>query len=366
MKTILAALAALLPVVASAEAPVVRAPAGAVSGATENNVRVFRGIPYPRPPVGSLRWSPPVAFAPWAGVRAATAFGAACVQPVIPVGIYANAPDRMSEDCLTLNVWTPRTAAKAPVIVWIHGGSLVAGYGHEAMYDGAKWAARGAVVVSINYRLGVFGYLAHPELSAEQGGVSGGCRSRRPDRGAGLGAGQHRRLRGRSRHSTVAGESASRLSVLYLMASPAAKGLFGKAIAQSSYMVSTPELKAARHGMPSAEDTGARIAREVGAGDLKGLRAMEPQALMRAAAAKGFVPWGTVDGKLLPRQLVDTWDRGEQAKVPLLAGFNAGEIRSLRMLLPPGPPTPPHTRRRSGRATSTSPIRSCGSIRRAM
>lgn len=338
MKTILAAIAALLPITAWAQAPVVRAPAGAVQGATDNGVRVFRGIPYAQPPVGALRWKLPVALPAWSGVRPATAFGAACVQPVIPAGIYANPPERMSEDCLTLNVWTPRDADKAPVIVWIHGGSLVAGYGHEGMYDGARMAAKGAIVVSINYRLGIFGYLAHPALSAEQSGRSGNY---------GL-ADQIAALRwvkdniaafgGDPANVTVAGESAGGLSVLYLLASPAAHGLFAKAIAQSAYMVTTPELKAARHGLPSAEDAGSAVMQALGAHDLAAMRAMDAGALSQAAVGKGYQPWGTVDGTLLPRQLVETWDRGEQAKVPLIAGFNAGEVRSLRILLPPKPP----------------------------
>lgn len=338
MKTILAVMAAaLLPAAATAQAPVARPPAGAVAGAIDGGVRVFRGIPYAQPPVGPLRWKPPVTLAPWAGVRPATQFGAACVQPVIPVGIYANPPQRMGEDCLTLNVWSPRNAARAPVLVWIHGGSLVAGYSHEGMYDGARMAAKGAVVVSINYRLGILGYLAHPELSAEQGGRSGNY---------GL-ADQIAALRwvkeniaafgGDPANVTVAGESAGGLSVLYLMASPAARGLFHKAIAQSAYMVTAPELKAARHGLPSAEGAGSAIMQAAGARDLAALRAMDAETLTRAAVAKGYQPWGTIDGVVLPRQLVETWDRGEQAPVPLIAGFNAGEIRSLRMLLPAKP-----------------------------
>jgi para-nitrobenzyl esterase len=337
MKTILAAMAALLPLTAAAQAPVVRAPAGAVKGATDGGVRVFRGIPYAQPPVGPLRWKPPVALPAWSGVRPATTFGAACVQPVIPAGIYANPPQRMGEDCLTLNIWSSRDAAKAPVIVWIHGGSLVAGYGHEGMYDGARMAAKGAVVVSINYRLGILGYLAHPDLSAEQGGSSGNY---------GL-ADQIAALRwvreniaafgGDPANVTIAGESAGALSVLYLMASPAARGLFAKAIAQSAYMVTTPELKVARHGLPSAESAGATVIQALGARDLAAMRAMDAVTLTQSAVAKGYQPWGTVDGRLLTRQLVDTWDRGEQARVPLIAGFNTGEVRSLRILLPPRP-----------------------------
>jgi len=333
-----ASLAAATPVLA--EGPVVRAPAGAVEGRAEGGARVFRGIPYALPPVGAKRWTPPVAVPAWTGIRRATDFGPACVQPRgRNSGIYANPPARMSEDCLTLNVWAPNAATKAPVIVWIHGGALLSGYSHEPMYDAARMAATGAVVVSINYRLGALGYLAHPALSAEADGLSGNYGLR--DQIAAL-EWVRRNIAafgGDPANVTIAGESAGGLSVMYLLASPPARGLFAKAIAQSAYMVTTPELKAARHGLLSAETAGTTLAAALGATDLAGLRAMDAGKLTDAALATGWLPWGTVDGKLLPRQLVETWDRGEQAPVPLIAGFNAGEIRSLGVLLPPAPPS---------------------------
>ncbi|MHA6718672.1 carboxylesterase/lipase family protein [Sphingomonas sp. RS6] len=322
-----------------AQQPTVRAPAGIVQGSREGDLRVFRGVPYAQPPVGELRWRPPAELPAWQGVRKATTFGAACVQPrPQAAGIYTDPPERMGEDCLTLNIWAPRNATKLPVVVWIHGGALVSGYGHAAMYDGAHMARRGVLLVSINYRLGILGYLAHPALSAESGeGISGNYGLL--DQIAAL-----RWVRrniaafgGDPGNVTIAGESAGGLSVMYLMASPAARGLFHKAIAQSAYMISAPELKTARFGMPAAETAGSQIQQALGARDLAALRAMDAEKLTALAAAKGYGPWGTVDGKLLTRQLVETWDRGEQAPVPLIAGFNAGEIRSLRVLLPPAP-----------------------------
>ncbi|WP_084584034.1 carboxylesterase/lipase family protein [Sphingomonas azotifigens] len=324
---------------ARAQAPTVAAPAGVVQGSQEGGLRVFRGVPYTQPPVGKLRWRPPVELPAWQGVRKATTFGAACVQPrPQAAGIYTDPPERMDEDCLTLNIWAPQHAAKLPVMVWIHGGALVSGYGHAAMYDGARIAARGVILVSINYRLGILGYLAHPALSAESGeGISGNYGLL--DQIAAL-----RWVRrniaafgGDPGNVMIAGESAGGLSVMYLMASPAARGLFHKAIAQSAYMISAPELKTARFGMPAAETAGSQIQQALGASNLAALRAMDAEKLTALAAAKGYGPWGTVDGKLLTRQLVETWDRGEQAPVPLIAGFNAGEIRSLRVLLPPAP-----------------------------
>jgi len=320
-------------------APVVNAPAGTVEGKAVGKVAVFRGIPFAQPPVGPLRWKPPVALPAWEGVRKAQSFGAACIQPRSPgISIYTNPPEKMSEDCLTLNIWAPEKAKDAPVIVWIHGGALLSGYSHEGMYDGAKLAARGAVVVSINYRLGVLGYMAHPELSAESpDGISGNYGLLDQIAAlewvkANIGA-----FGGDAGNVTIAGESAGGLSVLYLLASPKARGLFHKAIAQSAYMISTPSLKAERHGEPAAEATGMKIAAALGAKDLAALRAMDATALSDGALKAGYGPWGTVDGKILPRQLVDTFDRGEQAPVPVLAGFNIGEIRSLRILAPPVP-----------------------------
>jgi para-nitrobenzyl esterase len=162
---------ALLAAPAVAQRAVVRAPAGSVEGDTRGVVRSFKGLPY----AGAARWKPPVALPAWSGVRDAKQFGAACVQPRSRGGsIYANQHAAMNEDCLFLNVWTPKSARKAPVFVWIHGGSLTTGSSSEAMYDGTKLAERGVVVVSINYRLGVLGYLAHPKLSAESSeGISG-------------------------------------------------------------------------------------------------------------------------------------------------------------------------------------------------
>jgi para-nitrobenzyl esterase len=321
-------------------AQTVAAPAGSVEGSVQGKVQAFKGIPYAQPPVGPMRWKPPAERPAWTGVRKAIAPGPACVQPRSrAIGIYTNPPAKMSEDCLTLNIWAPREAKQAPVFVWIHGGALVGGYSHEPMYDGMRLAERGgAIIVSINYRLGILGYLAHPELSRESPeGISGNYGLL--DQIAALKWVQRNiaAFGGDPGNVTIAGESAGALSVMYLMASPRALGLFHKAIAQSAYMITTPELKQGRFGLPSAEASGVQAMTALGASDLAALRAMDAEALTQNAATKGYGPWAAVDGKLLTRQLVDTWDHGEQAPVPVLAGFNAGEIRSLRILLPPAP-----------------------------
>jgi para-nitrobenzyl esterase len=244
----------------------------------------------------------------------------------------------MSEDCLTLNIWAPVDAHKAPVFFWIHGGSLTWGASCEPHYDGTRLAERGIVVVTINYRLGILGWLAHPELSAESSlGISGNY---------GL-LDQIEALRwvkknigtfgGDPSDVTIAGESAGALSVMYLMAAPAARGLFTKAIAESAYMISSPELKQRKYGSPSAEESGLTLVNQLHAPSIAALRAMDPGRLTEAAAAVGFGPWGAIDGHLLPRQLIDAFDKDEQAPVPILAGFNSGEIRSLRFLAPSPP-----------------------------
>lgn len=319
--------------------PIVAAPAGAYMGAAEGDIRVFKGIPYAAPPVGPLRWKPPQPLAPARTGLKVTEYGPPCVQPVSPVkGIYSQDLGAQSEDCLSLNIWTPKDARGAPVLVWIHGGSLWAGSSREALYDGARMAERGIIVVSINYRVGVLGYLAHPELSAESAdGISGNYGLQ--DQIAALKWVQANiaSFGGDPANVTIAGESAGGLSVMYLMASPPARGLFARAIAQSAYMISTPALKVAAVGETSAEEAGLRLARTLQKPNLALLRAMDARQLTDAAAVSGFGPFANVDGKYLARQLVETFDRGEQAPVPILAGFNSGEIRSLTILLPPVP-----------------------------
>jgi para-nitrobenzyl esterase len=330
------ALLAAAPTFAQAPGPVVDAPAGAVQGAAAGDIRVFEGIPYALPPIGALRWRPPMPLPRWK----ATAFGPACVQPQGgPPSVYSPAaPLPVSEDCLTLNIWAPAHAEHAPVFFWIHGGALLTGSSREALYDGRKLAEQGVVVVSINYRLGVLGWLAHPQLSAESpAGISGNYGLMDQIRAlewvrTNIGA-----FGGDPRQVTIAGESAGALSVLYLMSAPAAHPLFAKAISESGYMISMPALKRSVYGAPSAEAIGQMLGAGLQAPTIADLRAMDAQTLTDAAAKAGFPPFGVVDGKLLPEQMVDAFDAGRQAHVPLLVGFNQGEIRSLTMLAPKVP-----------------------------
>ncbi len=324
---------------AAATGPTVDTPAGKLQGTVEGGLEVFKGVPFAVPPVGARRWKPPAPLPRWSGVKKATDFGPACVQPHSDQkSVYWRGPMPMSEDCLTLNIWAPAHAEKAPVFVWIYGGALWNGASREPMYDGSALAKRGIVVVSINYRLGVLGWLAHPGLSAESpDGISGNYGLLDQIRALNWVKKNIDAFGGDAANVTIAGESAGALSVMYLMTAPQARGLFAKAIVESGYMVTTPALKEERHGMPAAEQAGAAFARSVGAADIAALRAMDPETLTDAAAAAHFLPFGAVDGHVLPEQMVTAFDEGHQAHVPVLAGFNQGEIRSLRMLAPPVP-----------------------------
>jgi para-nitrobenzyl esterase len=324
---------------AAERAAIVNPPAGRMKGTIAGNLRIFKGIPYARPPVGALRWKPPSPLPPWHGVREATDFGPACFQPGNTfVSVYVEQPMPMSEDCLTLNIWAPADAHDAPVFFWIYGGALWGGASRDPLYDGTRLAEHGVIVVSINYRLGVLGWLAHPQLSAESPlGISGNYGLL--DQIAALKWVQRNitSFGGDPANVTIAGESAGALSVMYLMVSPEARGLFAKAIAESAYMVSMPSLKRSKYGMPSAEESGVRFAASLHASSIAALRAMDPMKLTNAAAAAAFGPWGVVDGHVFPEQMVTAFDKGDQAHVPILAGFNSGEIRSLRVLAPPVP-----------------------------
>lgn len=307
-----------------------------------NGVRQYLGIPYAEPPIRDLRWKPPVKKARFEQEFVANAFGPACVQnqPQLSKTYTLPANITQSEDCLTLNIWAAEDISDAPVFFWIHGGSLTIGSSSEPMYNGANLADRGMVVVTINYRLGAFGWLAHPELSAEQGGISGNYGLLDQICALEWVRDNIAEFGGDPTNVTLAGESAGALSAMYLMACPRARGLFHKVIAQSPYMISTPTLNEEKHGHVSAECAGAAFAASAGAGSISELRAMDAKELMLAATRHGFAPWGAVDGELLPDQLISVFSRGEQAQVPILTGFNQGEIRSLRALAPPAPDDP--------------------------
>ena len=309
---------------------------GQIRGIKQGDLTIFKGVPYAAPPVGPLRWRPPQPALAWNGVYEAKAFGPSCMQPAYPANsVYYSELGATSEDCLTLNIWLPEQARNAPVVVWIHGGALSRGSGYTPMTDGAEFAKRGVVFVSINYRLGIFGWLAHPQLSLES-----------PDRISGnyglldqiaalrwvkgnIGA-----FGGNSRNVTVMGESAGALSISYLLTSPRAKGLFSKAIMQSANIRAVPYLRKAAFGLRSAEELGENFIKQGNATDIDALRNIPAAELVKLAQRASFASQGTIDGHILPMQVVESFDRGLQARVPILAGFNSGEIRSQKELVP--------------------------------
>lgn len=321
----------------AAPGPVVRIAQGVLAGRVDaQGVRSFKGIPYAKPPVGRLRWRPPAAASGWKGVRDAGHFGASCIQPPWPArSIYNDDIAGFSENCLFLNVWAPLHARRAPVIVWIHGGGYVFGSSSEPYYDGTNFAAHGIVFVSLNYRLGVLGWLALPALSAQSShGASGNYGLLDQIQALKWVKRNIAAFGGDPANVTIMGESSGGVSVTYLLASPLARGLFAKAIGESLGIASVPELKKADYGLPSAESIGTRIEKDLHATSLAALRAMDATKLNDAALEAGYDPAGTIDGWVLPHQVVEVLDLEAEAHVPVLMGFNAGELQTLPGFLP--------------------------------
>ena len=289
-----------------------------------SGVRVYKGIPYAAPPIGPLRWRPPEPVAAWTGVRPTHDFGAHSVQGVVWDDIDLGGA-AISEDCLYLNVWTPAapwTKARLPVMVWIHGGGFVAGSGAEARYDGARLAARGIVVVTVNHRLNALGFLAHPELTAESDHHASGNYGLL-DLVAALQWVQRNiaAFGGDPDKVTIAGESAGSQAASALMASPLAKGLFARVIGESGSMFASPSR--APVTLAEAEAAGLDFMRKVGARSLAELRAAPADAILAAAPGLGFRP--IIDGWFLPRAPAEIFAAGEHSDVPLMAGWNKDE-----------------------------------------
>jgi para-nitrobenzyl esterase len=315
--------------VAVAQVPVAHTSAGDLSGVQADTVTAFLGIPYAAPPVGPGRWRAPQPLAAWKGTRDATRFAASCYQDVGPNGFgpwkheYV-VQGTVSEDCLYLNVWTPKVdpEARLPVLVWIHGGGFAQGSGSVAVYDGTGLAADALVVVTINYRLGVFGFFAHPGLSREAAKAEPPGNYGLEDVIAAL-KWVHANiaaLGGDPGKVTVAGQSAGAKAVHYLIDSPLAAGLFQRAIIESGLPNLLPPLS-----LRKAEKVGEDFARGQKAPSLAALRALPPQSLLAGAMKPGvrFVP--IVDGVLLPQAPGPFASSGRFNDTPVLIGMVADE-----------------------------------------
>jgi para-nitrobenzyl esterase len=304
--------------------PRARTAGGLLEGRIEAGVRSFKGIPFAAAPVGALRWQPPAPGVPWKGVRDAGAFGARCMQLPLFSDMVFRSPEG-GEDCLYLNVWSPaaKPGARLPVLVYFHGGGLVAGDGSEPRYDGASMARQGIVAITVNYRLGAFGFLAHPELTARSPHKASGNYGLM-DQAAAL-EWVRRNIAafgGDPRRVTIAGESAGSFSVSVQMASPLAKHLIHGAIGQSGSVLGLRPLP----NLSEAEADGQRLGAQLGAPALAQLQALPAAALLAASARPGAPRFGViVDGHVLPRAPAAIFASGAQAQVPLLAGWNSAE-----------------------------------------
>ena len=306
---------------------------GGLRGYLQNDVRIFKGVPYAQPPVGALRWRPPQPAQPWTGARDAQAFGSDCMQNRVG---WDDTQTKLpvSEDCLTLNVWTPVSAAKAPVMVWIHGGGYVMGSGSQPVFDGAALARRGVVVVTFNYRLGRFGFFAHPAIDIEHPDEPK-ANYAFMDQMAALAwvKANIAALGGDPNRVTIFGQSAGGGSVDQMMLIPEARGLFQQAIAQSGGGREVwPFLATDRPGKVSAEAIGVAFAKKAGAegADAAALRALPAAKLLGKLdllnGEEATFSGPAVDGRLVTGSAVEGFAAGKQAKVPLLIGAASDEL----------------------------------------
>jgi para-nitrobenzyl esterase len=320
---VLSVLLSALPVRAAIPEPV-RVETGLVSGVPGAlpDIRVFKGLPFAAAPVGDLRWRPPQPAPKWEGVRAASAFSANCMQRAAGGGAFPpyggdRTATAMSEDCLYLNVYTGAASARdrQPVMVWIHGGAYTSGAG--AIYQGEELARRGVIVVTVNYRLGVFGFLAHPELTGESASHASGNYAFLDQIAAltwvqkNIGA-----FGGDPSRVTIFGESAGSWSVNNLVATPLARGLFQRAIGESGGQFTITR------ALAEAERAGKTFAQAAGASSLSALRAMPADAVNLAT---GFQTSATVDGWVFPQDVATIFRTGKQSDVPVILGSNADE-----------------------------------------
>ena len=328
--TITLLFAAFIPIHAAVRVKIAN---GALEGTedTATGVRSFRGIPFAAPPVGDLRWKEPQAVKSWTGVREAMQFGPRCMQQSL-FGDMNFRSNGMGEDCLYLNVWTPSKTGKEklPVLVYFFGGGFMAGDGSEPRYEGPSMAQKGIVALTVNYRLGIFGFFAHPELTKESPHHASGNYALL-DQSAALKWVQQNiaAFGGDPKRVTIAGESAGSIAVSAQMASPLSKGLIAGAIGESGSIMGA--LSAAP--LAEVEQQGQKFAASAGATTLEALRAIPADKLLEAASKPGagrFSP--TIDGYFLPEAPAAIFEAGKQARVPLLVGWNSEEMTGRALM----------------------------------
>jgi para-nitrobenzyl esterase len=301
------------------------------TGPQASGVRAFKGIPFAEPPVGGLRWMPPQPVKKWQGIRQSTQFGARCMQQPV-FGDMNFRSTGMSEDCLYLNVWTPAKPAgdRLPVLVYFFGGGFIAGDGSEPRYDGEGMARRGIVSLTVNYRLGVFGFLAHPDLTKESPHHASGNYTLLDQRAALLWVRENiAAFGGDPQRVTIAGESAGSIAVSAQMASPLSRDLIAGAIGESGSIIAA----LAPVPLAQAEEQGVKFASAAGAEGIAALRAIPSAQLLESAGKPGtprFTP--TIDGWFFPEAPRAIFAAGKQAHVPLLAGWNSEESNARGVL----------------------------------
>lgn len=306
-------------------------------GAAADGVLVFKGVPFAAPPVGPLRWRAPQPPSAWEGERLATRYGAICVQPPSD-GDPGVGPLPMSEDALTLNVWTPDTRGGTswPVMVWVHGGGYNNGSGTAGLYDGTNLAKRGVMAVTINYRLGRLGFFDHPALAAERAPAEPSANYGLMDVIAALEwvRDNATAFGGDPGNVTIFGESAGGLAVTQLMVAPTARGLFHRAVVQSGMgRQRSAELALDRPGRPSAQTLGRTWARRLGlreAATAADLRAVPAEQLLNPTPA--FYSENLIlDGGVLVEDVAEAFAAGRQAPVPMIIGTNSAEFSGIRL-----------------------------------
>ncbi len=310
---------------------------GTIEGVEQDGILTYKGIPFAAPPVGDLRWKPPAPVAPWSGVRKADAFCHACMQA--PGAMGNTAP--VSEDCLYLNVWTPakKVNEKLPVIYWVRGGGYVGGSTSTPMYDGTGLAKKGVVMVSVAYRLGPFGFLAHPELSRESGNGSGTYGMQDMIAGLKWVKDNIGRFGGNPSNVTIFGHSAGGAAISILAASPASKGLFHRAICMSGGSftpIQTTNQSGIGLGMPClklAESNGEQFLKELGVADIKAARDLSAEDIQKAIpGGMGGMRFRPVaDGYVISNDLYLLYESGSFNDTPVLLGHTSDETASFGM-----------------------------------